>query len=67
MSRSGLTVVENHWGWTPLGIYRWMRWGWAWPYARWWINDWVRVETRHKIGPFCWSGGFRPYQQGEFQ
>ena len=62
-----MRIVQNTWGWTPRGIWWWLRWGWAWRYTTWGIvaHTWDREERRAKLGPFCWSLGYRPYNQHE--
>jgi hypothetical protein len=58
-----MKLVTNTWGWTPRGIWWWLRWGWAWGYQTWGIvaHDWQTEERRAKVGPFCWSLGHIPY------
>ncbi len=60
-----IRIVQNHWGWSPRGIWWWLRFGWAWRYRTWGIvaHDWQTEERRAKIGPFCWSLGHIPYDQ----
>ena len=60
-----MVVVENPWGWSLKGLYRWIRWAWSFPYATWGIvaHDWRSEERRLKIGPFVWSLGHIPYDQ----
>jgi hypothetical protein len=60
-----MILAENPWGWTPRGVYLWLRWGWSWGYSEWGIvaHDWQSEERRAKFGPLCWSLGNRPYCQ----
>lgn len=58
----GVGLVTNHWGWTPCGVWRWVRFGWAKPFESWGIAGerfslggprWVR--RRGKVGPICFE------------
>ena len=56
-----MRLVTNHWGWKPMGIWRWLRYGWAWPVAVWGVevtgSDPRRYERRVKVGPLCFGWG----------
>ena len=58
-------LVTNHWGWTPRGLWLWLRWGWAWPVAvwgiaqrRWWLGGPRYVLRQVKAGPVCFGWGY---------
>lgn len=59
-------IVTNHWGWSPRGVMRWVRWGWAKPIQVWGIVSapkrmhGPRIRwTRCKVGPLCFGLGYR--------
>lgn len=58
-----MSIVRNHWGWSPLGVYRWLRWAWAWPIDVWGVQrGWVDIgvplfERRVKILCLCFPWG----------
>lgn len=46
-------IVTNHWGWTPRGIARWIRFGWGW-FETWGIEGAPNRDCL-KIGPVAFS------------
>ena len=56
-----LRIVTNHWGWTPRGVTRWVRFGWAKPIDVWGVevtgSSPQRFTRRVKIGPVCFAWG----------
>lgn len=56
-----VSVVTNHWGWRPRGVWAWLRYGWAWPLDVWGVeisgSAPPRFERRCKIGPLCFALG----------
>jgi hypothetical protein len=56
-----MRIVTNHWGWSPIGVFRWIRYGWARPVEVWGLEVTGSVprtfERRVKIGPVCFGFG----------
>jgi hypothetical protein len=54
-------IVHNFWGWSPSGIVKWIRYGWAKPISVWGIERAGSVprsfERRVKVGPLCFGFG----------
>jgi hypothetical protein len=54
-------LVTNHWGWTPKGVLRWLRHGWAWPVQVWGVevrgSNPPEYARRVKVGPVCFQLG----------
>jgi hypothetical protein len=64
-----MRLAANHWGWTPGGMWLWLRYGWAWPIDVWLVEVHESFPTvfrrRAKIGPLCFGlGVYRPHKIG---
>jgi hypothetical protein len=60
-----IKIVTNHWGWSPRGIWMWLRYGWG--VATWGVEITgsfpIRFRRRVKLGPLCFAWGSFPARQ----
>lgn len=56
-----ISLVTNHWGWRPKGVWTWVRYGWAKPVDVWGVeitgSSTRRFTRRVKVGPVCFAWG----------
>jgi hypothetical protein len=57
-----MRIVTNHWGWHTRGVWKWLRYGWAWPVDVWGVevhgSSPPRFHRRVKVGPLCFRLGW---------